>query len=186
MGRIDIVVDIETLGKSVDNPIIQIGAIAFDITTRQLLSSFEGKASVSTFANIDGTTLEWWLTTAPEVLRSIVLSPDKTDERTLLANFSEYLKLYIKPGTDVYLWGNGLLFDNMILSSRMSLYGITYPISYRNERDQRTLVDLYCAKHNISEKSLREQFPSAIAHNGLEDAYAQAALIGHCYAELIK
>lgn len=46
------------------------------------------------------------------------------------------------PNKHLYLWGNGILFDNKIFKDKLDKYDLgDYPISYKNDRDLRTLIE---------------------------------------------
>jgi hypothetical protein len=76
--RIDIMTDIETLGKSNNTTVFQIAACAFDIETGKILSTFNQIANIERDKDIliDGGTLLWWLKTNKELLTELL---DKGD-----------------------------------------------------------------------------------------------------------
>lgn len=184
MPRIDIMVDIETLGVSSRAQIIQLSAYAFDIASGNLYDvPFITHIKVPENAIIDGSTLKWWLNTSPDLLKQLITSAT-IDEKTALLGFADWCNTYAMVG-DLHLWGNGILFDNKIIKDKMESYGIQYPIFYRRDRDVRTLVDLYCARFNVTEDDLKKRFEGGVAHNATDDVLYQIRYVTHCYNALI-
>ena len=87
----------------------------------------------------------------------------------------------------VHMFGNGVSFDLVKVKTKMEELGLSFPISYKNEKDVRTLVDLYCAKNNISENIFKNLMKSDefIAHNGLDDCKYQIKYVVKAYNNLI-
>lgn len=197
--RIDIMVDIETLGKSSDSTIFQIAAMAFDIKTGEIYSRFNQVSDISLDENIrvTGDTLKWWLDTDKELLHQLLNKGQGTSEEMLL-DFKDWiykLNLTVVNGqtaskeryNDVYLWGNGILFDNKMLQTQIEALGEKYPIFFKNDRDVRTIVDLAAAKLGLSEKELKKRFerPDLKKHDAYDDVIYQIELVRGCYQELI-
>lgn len=189
--RVDIMVDIETLGKKSDSTIIQISAIAFDISTGSTIYEFNKIADITKNKkmNVDGSTIKWWLNTNKELLTELVNDGELSSEE-LLSEFYDFLTHIIARNEkeNVYLWGNGILFDNKMIQHQLESIGYEYPIYYRNDRDVRTIVDLASAKLGVTEKELKERFEddSLVAHNAFDDVKYQINLVVGCYKELIK
>ncbi len=187
--RKDIMVDIETLGTSTDATIFQISAISFDIKTGVYYSAFNKVANIedNCYLRADGSTLKWWLNTNKELLSELLNSGTGSTEE-LLEDFYEWLKSQSEDMKDVYLWGNGILFDNKMIQCQLEDEGLGYPIFYKNDRDVRTIVELASMKLGISEKELKDQFndESLVVHNALDDVKYQIELVVGCYSALIK
>lgn len=186
--RVDVMVDLETLGTHADSTIIQISAIAFDINTGAHHYVFNKIADISKNEdyemNVDGSTLKWWLTTNKELLaRSIEKGEMSSSE--LVEDFGNWLSV-VKSMGDLYLWGNGILFDNKMIQYQLG--EDLYPIEYKNDRDLRTLVDLACAKLGITEKELKNKYydQSLEPHDAFNDVINQVNLAVNCYKELTK
>ena len=187
--RIDIMTDIETLGTNADSTIIQISAIAFDIRTGEHLSVFNEIADVSKNKEIKvtGDTIKWWLKTNKELFSELINGGENSSEG-VLAHFNGWLKAQTPDSKNLYLWGNGILFDNKMIQHQLESNGFEYPIYYKNDRDVRTIVDLASAKLGCSESILKDRFKdySLVEHNALDDVKYQISLVVGCYNELIK
>jgi len=191
--RIDIMTDIETLGNNSDATIFQIAAIAFNIQTGEYYEKFNMIADISKnkHMNIMGSTLKWWLNTNKELLTEL-LNKGSCSSKELVYDFHKWLECLsgiTNNSQNIYLWGNGILFDNKILQYQMQNQGLNYPIFYRNDRDMRTLVEL--ARHKIeiaTEKELREKLKSKtlIEHDALNDVMGQIEILSQCYNILMN
>lgn len=193
MSRIDVMVDIETLGTKIDSTILQISAIAFDIESGRHISQFNQIADISKNAdmNVDGATIKWWLNTDKDLLHLLVNAGTISSDE-IVENFYNWITQAffsrLENRENVYLWGNGILFDNKIIQHQMNAIGLKYPIYYRNDRDVRTIVELASKKLKISESKLKEKFDdkSLIKHNALDDVKYQINLVVGCYNTLIN
>lgn len=186
--RIDVMVDIETLGNKIDSTIFQISAIAFDIKSGEYISTFDRIADIiqNKKLNVTGDTFVWWLHTNKELLTEL-LSKGKGSSGDILKDFFIWLQDLSAKG-EIYLWGNGILFDNSMIKYQLEKLGLKYPIYYKNDRDVRTIVDLTCTKLGISEKELKERFydKNRVEHNALDDVKFQIELVSWCYRELVE
>lgn len=199
-NRIDIMVDIETLGNETESTIIQIAAMAFDIKTGEVKDKFNMIADIEKNElpiSATGGTIKWWLNTNAELLKEL-LNEGKVSSEDMIKYFHGWMselrhkeareKKDLTLTGDLYLWGNGILFDNKIIQHHMESIGLEYPIFYRNDRDVRTIVDLAGAKSGLSEKELKAKFndESLVAHNAFDDVVYQISLVSGCYNMLIK
>lgn len=188
--RMDIMVDIETLGTNSDSTIIQISAIAFDIKTGEHFSTFNKIADITKNddwkMNITGSTLVWWLNTNKELLTKLLNSGEGSSTE-LIEEFYQWL-IGLGLLGDLHLWGNGILFDNQMIKYQLEAIGMEYLIKYKNDRDLRTLVDLTCARLGVSEKELRAKYYNASleAHDAFNDVMNQINLAVNCYNILTK
>ena len=187
--RVDVMVDIETLGTKSDSTIFQISAVAFDIATGRHFDKFNRIADITKNEdyemNVTGSTLVWWLNTNPELLADL-LNKGKGSSKRLLEDFHRWLEEL--DSNDIHLWGNGILFDNKMIQHQFELNGLEYPIKYKNDRDLRTLVDLTCAKLGLTEKELRNKYydPALEPHDAFNDVINQINITVNCYEELTR
>ena len=191
MSRIDIMVDLETLGRTGEYTVFQIGAVAFDIETGEIKDAFDKKVDITQEKDlkVDGKTLMWWLETDKELLFKLLSNDDDITSHELFVMFNWWIRTVLQKNYDeVYLWGNGILFDNKIIKEKMDFYNIEYPIFYRNDRDLRTIIDLVATKLGITEKEIKEKFNDEFLtkHNGLDDCKHQVKLLVYCWSLLTK
>lgn len=186
--RVDIMTDIKTLGTHSDSTIIQISAIAFDIKTGEHLSKFNQIADITKndkSLKVTGDTIKWWLNTNKELFAELINGGKQSSENVLI-NFHTWLVRFTEDWKPVYLWGNGILFDNKMIQHQFEQLNLEYPIFYRNDRDLRTLVDLASVKLGITEEELKEKFndDSLVAHNAFDDVIYQINLAVNCFRVL--
>lgn len=189
--RLDVMVDIETLGKESDSTIFQIAAIAFDLETGEHYYKFNESADIAQDEKliVDGDTLKWWLQTDKELLAKL-LNKGSDSSSKLLKRFHQWLDgLKQKYGDkNIYLWGNGILFDNKMIQYQMQSLGLEYPIYYKNDRDVRTILELVSLRTGKSEQEIKEQFDddSLIHHNAIDDVTYQINLVVGCFNMLMS
>lgn len=181
--------DIETLGTNSDSTIIQISAMTFDIATGEIHAFYNQIADIEKNEmplNVTGGTIKWWLNTNKELFANLVNSGNHSSEG-VLRNFHKWLCELEDSGSDLYLWGNGILFDNKMIQHQFENLNLKYPIYYRNDRDVRTIVDLASEKLRITEKDLKERFndENLVHHNAFDDVKYQINLVVGCYKALI-
>lgn len=192
--RIDIMLDIETLGKGDDATVFQISAIAFNLFTGQYLDEipyFNEVADIekNNILNVDGSTLKWWLRTDKQLLTELLHKGEKSTNE-ILVDFYEWLLDRIKDygKENVYLWGYGILFDNRIIKSHLESLGFKYPVLHRNNRDVDTILELASHVTGISEKEIKEKIKdeSLVKHNAIDDVKRQVNLVIECYKLITK
>ena len=190
--RRDIMVDIETLGTGEGATIFQIAAMSFDIRTGYIYDSINLIGNIEKYESlkVDGSTLKWWLNTNKELLADL-LNRGNITEYEMAQCF--YNWLYKQAGTDehvdnVYLWGNGILFDNAKLQKFMNETGkLHYPIGYKNDRDVRTILELASMRTGKTEKWIKDSvaMASEVEHDALDDTRYQIRLVSTCYQLLM-
>jgi len=188
--RVDIMTDIETLGTSSDSSVFQISACSFNIETGQILKTFNKIIDIETIPNmiVDGSTIKWWLNTNKELMHELLNSDDSEKFHHVLYDFHCWLYNQSDDMKNVYLWGNGILFDNKMIQHQFIKNDMDYPIIYKNDRDMRTIVDLACAKLGMEEKPFKNQFndDSLVEHDALDDCKYQISIVSYCWNLLTK
>ena len=190
MNRIDIVVDLETLGTNNSPVIMQIGAAVFDITTGKIIRKFSHNISIQSCINlglnIDALTLKWWTKQDPNTIKE-VMNGTKSLE-FVLDEFKKWVMMVSGNAIGiVHLWGNGILADNTWLKSAYNLIGKTYPIHYTKDRDVRTILDLAAIKLDVTEKQIQSQVENkGVYHNAVDDAEWAAKVVSTCYNILLQ
>ncbi|HEL8049475.1 TPA: 3'-5' exoribonuclease, partial [Escherichia coli] len=133
-------VDLETMGKNPDAPIISIGAIFFDPQNGDTGPEFSKTIDLETAGGvIDRDTIKWWLKRSREAQSAILTDEIPLDDALL------QLREFIDENSGeffVRVWGNGANFDNVILRRSYERQEIPCPWRYTNDRDVRTIVQL--------------------------------------------
>ncbi len=163
-----LMIDLETMGKNPDAPIISIGAIFFDPQTGDMGPEFSKTIDLETAGGvIDRDTIKWWLKQSREAQSAIMTDEIPLDDALL------QLREFIDENSGeffVQVWGNGANFDNTILRRSYERQGIPCPWRYYNDRDVRTIVELGKA----IDFDARTAIPfEGERHNALDDARYQ-------------
>lgn len=186
-NRIDIMVDIETLGIELDSTIIQVGAIAFNIDSGEYLEFFNEYVNIekNKELKVSGSTLQWWLKTNANLLKEIITKQDQSSD-TVSKKLYDWI-VELKNKYEVYLWGNGIAFDNSMIKTAIKNIGLEYPIKYTNDRDVRTILELASIKSGKTEKEIKSSVKlDGIAHDAFYDCKVQIAYVSKCWKYLTK
>ncbi|HBL8059396.1 TPA: 3'-5' exoribonuclease [Escherichia coli] len=175
-----LMIDLETMGKNPDAPIISIGAIFFDPQTGDMGPEFSKTIDMETAGGvIDRDTIKWWLKQSREAQSAIMTDEIPLDDALL------QLREFIDENSGeffVQVWGNGANFDNTILRRSYERQGIPCPWRYYNDRDVRTIVELGKA----IDFDARTAIPfEGERHNALDDARYQAKYVSVIWQKLI-
>ncbi|EQB0744828.1 3'-5' exoribonuclease domain-containing protein, partial [Escherichia coli] len=173
-------IDLETMGKNPDAPLISIGAIFFDPQTGDMGPEFSKTIDMDTAGGvIDRGTIKWWLKQSREAQSAIMTDEIPLDDALL------QLREFIDENSGeffVQVWGNGANFDNTILRRSYERQGIPCPWRYYNDRDVRTIVELGKA----IDFDARTAIPfEGERHNALDDARYQAKYVSAIWQKLI-
>ncbi|EEY3890957.1 TPA: exonuclease [Escherichia coli] len=177
---IHLMIDLETMGKNPDAPIISIGAIFFDPQTGDMGPEFSKTIDLETAGGvIDRDTIKWWLKQSREAQSAIMTDEIPLDDALL------QLREFIDENSGeffVHVWGNGANFDNTILRRSYERQEIPCPWRYYNDRDVRTIVELGKA----IDFDARTAIPfEGERHNALDDARYQAKYVSVIWQKLI-
>ncbi|HBH7802049.1 TPA: 3'-5' exoribonuclease [Escherichia coli] len=175
-----LMIDLETMGKNPDAPIISIGAIFFDPQTRDMGPEFSKTIDLETAGGvIDRDTIKWWLKQSREAQSAIMTDEIPLDDALL------QLREFIDENSGeffVQVWGKGANFDNTILRRSYERQGIPCPWRYYNDRDVRTIVEL----GEAIDFDARTAIPfEGERHNALDDARYQAKYVSAIWQKLI-
>ncbi|HHC4063888.1 TPA: 3'-5' exoribonuclease [Klebsiella pneumoniae] len=183
---VHVMVDLETMGKKHNAPIVAIGAVVFDPATGSIGESFYKvvclESSVNWGAVIDPSAVIWWLKQSSEA-RSAIVNDDAIPLQDALLQFREFVSDNVAGGSKkAQVWGNGASFDNSILRSSYDCIAEDYPWEYWNDRDVRTMVELgqaisFDPKTTIPFEGSR--------HNALADAIHQARYVSAIWQRII-
>ena len=174
MIKLHIMLDLETLGKKVLAPIVQVGAACALENDDGLWHSAPytfcetiNLDSAMSKRTPDASTLLWWMGQNAEV-RSQVLREEGPDVRSVLEGFSTFIQTSasICDAEEVYVWGNGASSDNAWLISLYEQYGMAVPWAYWGNMCYRTIK-------NFNRHIPRPELPEHLKHNALADARSQ-------------
>lgn len=183
---VHVMVDLETMGKKHNAPIVAIGAVVFDPATGSIGESFYKVVCLESSVNwgtvIDPSTVIWWLK-QPSEARSAIVNDDAIPLQDALLQFREFVSDNVAGGSKkAQVWGNGASFDNSILRYSYDCIAEDYPWEYWNDRDARTMVELgqaisFDPKTTIPFEGSR--------HNALADAIHQARYVSAIWQRII-
>ena len=177
---IHLMIDLETMGKNPDAPIISIGAIFFDPQTGDMGPEFSKTIDLDTAGGvIDRDVIKWWLKQSREAQSAIMTDEIPLDDALL------QLREFIDENSGeffVLVWGDGANFDNVILRRSYERQGIPCPWRYCNDRDVRTIVE----QGKAIDVDARTAIPfEGERHNALDDARYQAKYVSAIWQKLI-
>ena len=154
----DVMIDLETLGLSVDSVIIQIAAVRFDRHTGDIGDYLHMSLSWSSQQSrkVDMSTIEWWMNQDKNASKDLLSGTIKLS--TALKELSSFIE------EDDRVWGNGSSFDISMLNHAFGEEET--PWKYWNVRDVRTVMDL--AKVDVRDIPFKGQ-----PHNAKDDCLHQ-------------
>lgn len=159
-----VMVDLETMSTENHAAIVSMGAVRFWLNVKQeqftpdqeFYINVDLESSVNAGLHLSAHTVKWWLKQGDSARRAL---DNGIDLKTALIMLRGFIP------NDVYLFGNGATFDNVILRNAFRAVGMEYPVTYRNDMCYRTLKHLVDVPERPFEGTL---------HNALDDAKAQA------------
>lgn len=159
-----IMLDLETLGTEVGSIITTIGAVKFN--GKEIVDSFYTKICIEDSQKngfgTDAITFLFWMDQEDAARKEIIDCVEKKGAKKV----NEALELFSNwMGEDLPVWGNGVLFDNALLSEYYSNQGLKKPWSYRNDRCYRTVKNMF--------PEIKAEPFVGIKHNALDDAASQ-------------
>ncbi|HGU3862459.1 TPA: 3'-5' exoribonuclease [Escherichia coli] len=175
-----LMIDLETMGKNPDAPIISIDAIFFDPQTGDMGPEFSKTIDLETAGGvIDRDVIKRWLKQSREAQSAIMTDEIPLDDALL------QLREFIDENSGeffVQVWGNGANFENTILRRSYERQGIPCPWRYYNDRDVRTIVELGKAIDFYARTATPFE---GERHNALDDARYQAKYVSAIWQKLI-
>lgn len=128
-------IDLETLATSNNALILTIGYALFNNIGLLDSGVIHIKPENKYEFDIDPNTVLWWFKQSKEAQNKLN-SDNNLELRLALKKLN-----YIISGT-MGIWGNGATFDNVILANAYKKVGIKYPVSFRNNKCYRTIINL--------------------------------------------
>ena len=179
MQRIDIMVDIETLSVGEDPQILQLCAKRFDLMSGETFQEVNlGCDITQTGGEASLDTLMWWFKTDISLFSELVQKgiDGGMSEKEMINLFVVWINLIKdRDSQNVFLWGNGVNFDNRIIQKKCEKYGLRYPIHYRNDMDMRTVLELAAIQEGVEDQVeyRKKQGFSGEMHNAADDVNNQ-------------
>ena len=186
-----LVVDLETLATSQNARVIAIGAVLGQFSNTKLSSfyrSIEMDDKMQDNRIVDASTVKWWFN-QNEIARATVKNEAIGTLEALLALnvfIESYARLNSIAPKDIYVWGNGVDFDNSILLSlyadvaRTGLNGFKAPFTFRQNMDTRTIYNIMKNSSSAAEKIVRPGSP----HCALPDALAEFYTLANFFTSM--
>lgn len=163
---LDLMLDLETMGRGPTGAIVAIGAVFFDERSGELGPEFYRAVNLATAVRDGGEitpdTVMWWLGQDVEARNAILFNT--CDIAEVLGEFSNFIESRVNTA-EVRVWGCSPSFDCTKVETAMQRIGMKAPWRYYNERCYRTIRD----RNPSVEQDEREGL-----HNALEDAKYQA------------
>tara|TARA_R110000851_G_scaffold301208_1_gene457546 strand:- start:9584 stop:10174 length:591 start_codon:yes stop_codon:yes gene_type:complete len=178
---LDLMIDLETYGTKNDAAVASIGACFFDPLTGEIGEKFHCIAKFDTVPEegMEESTMKWWATQSEDARKS--LSSGSTHYNDMLSMFYTWVKDNANLNS-VKPWGNGSIFDMVILESAFKSIDMNAPWKFWNVRDVRTIADLGMhVKVNYKDEPF-----TGIRHNALADAEHQAMYVSKIIGRLLS
>jgi hypothetical protein len=168
-------IDLETLGKTPDAPIWQIGWCLFDIngerpSPRSLV--VDPQTHMDLGARADWSTIKWWMSADQTPAREGLLVREELHIAVALAAFATAI-----PPDVSRVWANGAAFDFPIIENAFRRCGHQIPWKFRQVMDMRTARTLYPRCPRVEPR---------IPHDAGEDAVAQAVWLQHAFVGVLR
>ncbi|GAO46135.1 hypothetical protein G7K_0374-t1 [Saitoella complicata NRRL Y-17804] len=186
--RIDIMLDLETLGTNPSPVLTQIAAVHFDLQTGETFSTFSCLVSPQScmktgMMKCDGSAMDFWLQQPSGVLENVLIRALKEGRpiKDVLGDFTAWIDGIKAESRSrfVSVWGNGIPADNVWIDSAYKACSMTKPWSVFGDRDVRTLVDLGQSMTDTNLKT--ETVFEGEKHNALADAIHQVKYCSAIY-----
>lgn len=157
-------IDLETTGTSAGCCILSIAAVPFatEFPMDVFYETISHKLSKDAGFFDEEETLAWWNKQKSEIQEEAFSGT--RSPKAVLETLAHYLQC-LDDIKNIYIWGNGKDFDNVILAAAYKKLGLKQPWSFRNNVCYRDLAR--------NHQAIPYQKPEA-AHNALNDAMAQA------------
>jgi exodeoxyribonuclease VIII len=176
-------IDLETVGTSLDCVIMSIGIVKFNPKTSGIISKLLLKPTIEDQTEvynrvIDEGTLAWWAKQSPDAVEATFNDNDRM-------SFTDCMEvLYHYCWNQERVWANGTCFDIVILEHALKQCLTDLPNSapwqFWNVRDTRSFYE--AANVRLKDK----KYGTKTTHNAMEDAEHQVIVLQDAYRKLIK
>jgi exodeoxyribonuclease VIII len=162
----NLMIDFETLDTKPTAVVLSLGLVLF--SNEKIISKtyreFFIDDQLKDGRTVSGDTLTWWFQQSEEAQKIF-----SSDNKILVCDFLSQMR-NIKNAernlSEVLLWGNGVKFDNAILTNLFEMYGVESPFKFWNDRCYRTFNALTNCRSLVKREGTH--------HNALDDAIFQA------------
>lgn len=165
----DLMIDLETFGRSADAVVLSIGACFFDTETLELGPQYYARLEIETQIlsgrSILPATVDFWSNASPEARR--IFKEPTSDTLTTVGQFVEWVMEHASD--PLYVWGNGPTFDIAILDDLIKQCGFELPWKFPHVQDLRTFRRFVANNQPIPRLGTH--------HNALDDARDQAKFV---------
>jgi hypothetical protein len=178
-SKLNVMLDLETMSTANNAAIVSIGACLFSSNEKANIYNFRNtfyrvidlQSCVDAGLVIDASTVIWWLQQAQEAREAITEIAHPLKLSIVLQDFSHWVMQNLESrfnsvdAVNVCMWGNGTMFDNVILNSAYAAVGMLPPWTRKGD---------YCYR------TIKNKFPDypieqlGTLHNAKDDAVSQA------------
>lgn len=172
-NQVHIMLDIETMSTKPDAAIVSIAAVAIEpgkVSQHFFYRTVSLESSLASGGVIDHATEAWWDLPKNAEARSYWDVPE--DASVSIKEALVVLRSFIVQFDAPLIWGNGVNFDNLILSRAYERLSLNCPWAYRQDMCFRTLRKIYADK-------VPEPKFNGIAHVAFDDANHQAKYLSN-------
>ena len=182
---IEMMVDIETLGKEADAVVVSIGACMFnpitgEISDRKFDRVIDIQDSLDHGLKVEGGALKWWMTGSAEARAAFLNNDVPVTLKEALNSLTKYAASFNHPDL-IHVWANDPSFDTAKLQYNYHKAGLEYPFKHWNNTCVRTILRFY-PKSLFKEWKLNN--PRKGYHQASADAEYQARYVSHILMEL--
>ena len=169
----DVMIDIETTGLQPDrNAILQIGAVKFNLETRDVSPEFfDMSLTMPGFRHWDMGTRQWWSQQPASVYNGIVARAKPYKE------VMEELQQWVITTPNLRFWSKPTHFDFMFLSSYFSDCDLANPLNYRTAKDMNSFIQGLYGHDPVPEEIEKGVGQDGAAHNALNDCFYQMKVL---------
>jgi len=175
MSSINVMLDLETMGKGPTSAITEIGACVFS-SKEGIVSEFSTMVNLQSCIDVgltlDASTIIWWMNQKWEARKRFGQDSKAPVLSKALLDFTQWIPKVAS------VWGNGSDFDNVILSNAYKVSGLKRPWPDFNDRCFRTMKKTF--------GSVQEPVREGTHHSALDDAKHQALWLLKIYKEKLK
>jgi DNA polymerase III epsilon subunit-like protein len=165
MSLNNIMLDFETLGNTPSTAVMSLGAVVFDqnkiLAEKYWLFDMNGQIKNGRTVKVD--TLIWWMSQGDSAK---TVFKQSQEHGILIRDFLPQFVEFLKPFSNLRVWGNGANFDVSIIENIFDTASMKTPWLFYNTRCYRTMKSCFGIEKGGQFKGTK--------HNALDDARNQA------------